>query len=311
MALAGLFSGRPKPQYSKLQSNYDSAVNQNASDYDHIMQGYRALENNPGGNSDGFGSGMDSNTFTKLNPNLVGYLPDYSYNRGGDLGKTIGNLQETSKTGGFSDNDLYSLRERGISPIRAAYANAERNLSRQRSLSGGNMSNYGAVAAKMAREQAGQMGEAANRTNASIAEMVNAGKQHANSLLAPLLERENALKNETLNKNVSAKADVDARNAAEKSRVDAANAEIERMMAEFANRKADSNSQTRLNALQGQSSLYGTTPALTNTFGSQVLNNNAQNIQANQTANMLKQQRANLGLNLVNSQLRPTSLGRA
>jgi hypothetical protein len=304
MALLGLGGARPKPYTSPLKTTYDSAASQQASDYDHIMQGYRDVGQNARNEaaSGSYGGNTTAN-FTKLNPNLLSYMPDFQYSRGGDLQGTISNLQNTAKTGGYSDNDLYSLRERGISPIRSVYANAERNLSRQRALSGGNMSNYGAVAAKMAREQAGQIGEATNRTNADIATMVATGKQNANQLLAPLLERENALSNETRNRSITARGEVDARNAAERSRVEAHNAEIEKLMNELATRNAERNTNTQLDALHGQQSLYGTTPALTNLFGNQVLQNNQQNLEANRTANMIKNQRSQMGINLAQNQL--------
>ena len=55
-------------------------------------------------------------------PFLAGYKDPFN---------SYGGFTEFSQTGGYSPNDIANMRARGISPIRAAYANAERELGRE------------------------------------------------------------------------------------------------------------------------------------------------------------------------------------
>jgi len=83
---------------------------------------------------------------------------------------------EFAETGGFSEADKANLRARGISPIRAAYANAEREVERNRSLQGGYSPNATATLAKMAREQGQSAADATTNVEAALAEMVQKGR---------------------------------------------------------------------------------------------------------------------------------------
>src|SRR5262245_54171702 len=49
-----------------------------------------------------------------------------SYN---DPFNSYGGYQEFSQTGGYSPTDIANMRARGVSPIRASYANAQRGIS--------------------------------------------------------------------------------------------------------------------------------------------------------------------------------------
>lgn len=85
-------------------------------------------------------------------------------------------FQQFSQTGGFSPQDLTNIRARAVSPVRAVYANAQRNVNRQRSLQGGYSPGFGAMQTRMAREQGQETADAGINAEAGIAEMVQKGK---------------------------------------------------------------------------------------------------------------------------------------
>lgn len=81
-----------------------------------------------------------------------------------------------AETGGFSPSDLANIRARAVSPVRAVYANAQRNVNRQVGLQGGYAPGGGALKARMAREQGQETADAGTNAEAGIAEMVQKGK---------------------------------------------------------------------------------------------------------------------------------------
>jgi len=81
-----------------------------------------------------------------------------------------------SESGGFSPGDLANIRARAVSPVRAAYQNAQQNVNRQRSLQGGYSPGFGVLQSRMARQQGTATSDAATNAEASIAEMVQQGK---------------------------------------------------------------------------------------------------------------------------------------
>lgn len=268
-----------------IRSAYDAAATTQASDYDSIMGGYDDLINRSK-------SGTLMGSAPKSNAIASNYTPNYSYNRSSDLGGLVGGLQEYSRTGGYSDSDVGNIRARAVSPIRAAYGNAQRNLERQKTLQGGYAPGHGAALAKFAREQSSLMSDASTNVNAKIAEMVAAGKLSGMQSLSPLLSQENTLQNTISGRNEDAR-----RETMEGNTQDERNVRDSNMAAEQQNTQG--NVGAEMQALSGKSNLYGTTPALTNMFGNQVLQNNQQEMQAVQMANQIKNQRAGLGLNLV------------
>lgn len=285
---------RPRPQGSPIRSVYDSAATTQAEDYDKLMGGYENIINESRNKA-----GRNQLNYIPINPVFNRQLEGTAYNRTGELNTALTGLEEYSKTGGYSDEDVANIRERGISPIRSIYSNAQRNLQRQKVLSGGYAPNMGAITAKMARESAGQIGDITTKVNADIAEKIASGKLNSLSALGSLSGRENELIAENNRKNNELKNQVELLNAEEQRRVDDLN-NRNRLTVEQNNANlGQENTQNQLNALSGQRSLYGTTPALTQTFGQQVLANTGQNLQANQTANMIKNQRANIGLQLA------------
>jgi hypothetical protein len=101
---------------------------------------------------------------------------DQDYTRTADFGDAVSVLKELSRTGGYNDADLSSLRARGASPIRAAYAKAERDLNRTKAIQGGYAPGFAAASLRMAREQGDMASEAMQKVNADIAEKVASGR---------------------------------------------------------------------------------------------------------------------------------------
>src|SRR5439155_1590310 len=79
----------------------------------------------------------------------------------------------------YTDQGIADIRARGISPIRAIYANAQRNMDRQRALSGGYSPNYNAASTKMAREQSSIISDKVTDVNAQLAQAIAANKLQA------------------------------------------------------------------------------------------------------------------------------------
>src|SRR6185295_3747842 len=78
--------------------------------------------------------------------------------------------------GGYSPQDINNMRARSVAPIRAAYANAQNEIGRQRSLQGGYSPNAIAAQVKMAREQGQSGADALQNTEAGLAQMRNQGR---------------------------------------------------------------------------------------------------------------------------------------
>lgn len=286
----------PRNPRGSIRSVYDAAATQQAGDYDSIMSGYNALKAKAANRS-----GQPPVTFNPINSTTRNVIQGEAYQRPEDLAGLIKNLQGFSETGGYSGQDISNLRERGISPIRSAYANASRNVNRQSSLQGGYSPNKGALQAKLAREQGGLTADAMTNVNARIAEMVQSGKLSGFNALSPLLTRENELRTGVDERNTAMQNEVAAYNAAETSRINQLNAQMGMNAQQFNANQGNANDNVELSALSGMSNLYGTTPALTNTFGNQVLQNNQQRLGAVQTANTIKNQRAGLGWGVAKS----------
>lgn len=282
------------PTTAPTGNPYSAAVSQQAGDYDKIMGNYESL----------FKTGRENRAqsqsqFSPLSARTVDFQGASPYAPTQDFTNLKSKLTENSETGGYSGEEISNLRARGISPIRAIYAAALRNLSRQKNVTGGYSPNYGALQAKLAREQSSQIGEQTIRANADIADRQASGRQAAISQLSPLVGRENELSNSVTQSNAQGQQRVAELNAAEGSNVDKINAQMA-MEAERLNREGATNAfQQQLGATQGMQSLYGTTPALTQTFGNQMLASNAQNLQGQQAVSGAAQNRANTGLNMI------------
>lgn len=90
--------------------------------------------------------------------------------------ESFAGFKQFSQSGGFSPEDLANIRARSVSPVRAVYQNAQREVNRQRSLQGGYSPGFGVLQARMQRTQGQGISDAATNAEASIAEMVQQGK---------------------------------------------------------------------------------------------------------------------------------------
>lgn len=264
------FSPKPAPQMPTMQygnpNTFTTAANQQAKDYDKIMGMYGDVYNT-----------ATQNPIQPGNVNFSGITPQISkYQKSQDVTKALGDLSELSSTGGYSAADIADLRARGVSPLRSIYASANRNLSRGRALSGGYSPNAGALTAKMAREQADLIGGKMTDINAGIAQNVASNKLSASPAYASAAQRENEAEIALNAHNADIFNDVNKFNSTGNLNADTTNAQM------FMDSQRN-NINNRLGAVEGMRGLYGTTPALTNTFGNQVsdaarLNQNQQQV---------------------------------
>ena len=245
---------------------YQSAMEQSAGDYDSIMGQYRGLGERA---SRGDYGDSSSENYSGGNINFSPISPSFSnYEEEDDFS----NLRDFAETGGFSGSDIGNIRERAVSPIRSIYDSANQNLLRQKSLQGGYSPNMGASIARMARESAGIIGEKTTAANADIAQMVQRGKLAGATALAPLEARESERRQDLAMANTNIANQANMFNIRGASEVDRYNAEANRANRESSRSASSDNFNRILQTIQGQQSTYGTTPALANTFGSQVLN---------------------------------------
>lgn len=250
---------------------FNAAVQTQGGDYDKIMGDYDSLVQSGGGSSPRL-------QYTPIAPNSRTYQPSSG------LQSAMAQFQNIASTGGLSEGDVGNIRARAVSPIRSIYANAQRNLAHQKNLQGGYSPNYGAASSKMARELSEQIGQANTNVEGSIAEMQQRGK------LAALPGIANLASEEAQNQNIF--------NQNEQNRIDQINQMNATIPLEYGRYNAGIDNQNfgnRLQAIEGKRGLYGTTPALINTFGDQVAQANQQKLQQQQ----LKQQQDQTGIGLA------------
>jgi hypothetical protein len=157
-------------------------------DYNDIMKGYDSILDNSKS-----GSSTSNNGFVPLSPTITKYMP-VAYSRSAELNNAMAGLNDYASNGGYSASDISDIRERGLSPLRSVYSNAQDNIRRKNVLAGGTASNFGAVNAKMARELGYQLSDQSTKINANIADMLAKNKFSALSAIAPLASHENDLK---------------------------------------------------------------------------------------------------------------------
>jgi hypothetical protein len=248
---------------------YNNAVKQQAGDYDRIMQGYRDLPSNDAYRGyQNMLSGPAMQGFTSLLSNLQSG-GQANFQNTDDARASISNLGELARTGGLSERDQANIRERGISPIRSVYANAQRDVNRQKALSGGYSPNHGAVTSKMAREMSEQLAGQSTKVNADLAEMVQRGRLSAASPYAQAAggERDAMNQFEMFNKRDLPQYQLEALKG----------------MSGIQSNALQGMQGIQSESLGGQKSLYGTTPALSSLFGDQAMS-------AAQLQNMISQQ---------------------
>lgn len=265
----------PTSQYGN-PATFTAAANQQASDYDRIMSDYSNLAKNYAANP---------LTTTPVNYSPIAPNTPAPYQQSGDVTQSLSGLSELSRTGGLSGGQIADIRARDISPIRAIYANAQQNVERQRALAGGYSPNFNAVQAQMARDEANAIADKVTAVNAGIAEMQQKGKlsaapSYASTALGASSQKQasDLATSDIINRTNLA-------NAQNQLSTDTGNA----------NRSLEAQQVNRgniLGSIQGQANLYGTTPALTATFGNQVataagLGQNQQQINNRQNEQLL------------------------
>jgi len=240
------YQSQQQPLAEQMGFNYARGSEADFGNYTDIMDRYRNLTT-PGAGGTGGSSGGGGG--------ISGYSPSHiSYN---DPFKSYEGYTEFSQTGGYSPNDIANMRARGVSPIRAAYANAERNVGQQRALQGGYSPNSIAAQIKMAREQGQGMADATQNVEAGLAEARNKGR------LAGLGGMSNIE-----GQRLGADLDVGRFNAT----ADMQAAQSAQSASMYNSQNEQQNIQNQLNALAGMRSLYGTTPGMSDTFGNQAIN---------------------------------------
>jgi hypothetical protein len=242
----------------------NSAITTQAGDYDDIMSKFRNIY------ADATNAGRSGGGFTPYTADQTNYAVSP------DTTRALASLRDLTETGGLSGADQQNLRARGVSPIRAMYANAQRDMDRQRRLGGGYSPNYGAVTARFARDQSSLMADQLDKVNAGIAEMVQKGKLSAAPQYAGAAQSESDLKHKVGLENTAARNDAKRFNA---------QGIFEAGRSAFADRNA---------AARGMTDLYGTTPALANTYGNQALD-------TAQFQNTVNEQKRNRNAGLVRS----------
>jgi hypothetical protein len=241
------YESQQGPVASTMAFNYGRGSEANYGDYTDIMNRYRTIAG--GGGASGGGSAADYGA-GKYTPFTVGYSDPF---------ESYGGFKEFSQTGGYSKEDIANMRSRGVSPVRAAYANAEREMGRQRSLQGGYSPNFMAASAKMARERGQAGADAMQNVEAGLAEARNKGRLSG-------LTGMSGIEGQRLN----AQIDVGKFNAEAQARAQAQNIGAESQAAGAGAAASAANRADQLRALSGMTSLYGTNPGMSETFGNQV-----------------------------------------
>lgn len=216
----------PSSSFTNANNLYGAGVQQGAEDYDTIMGGYKGVLETP-------------TTPITYNPYQYQPTPEYT--------GAINRLSGLAETGGYSEGDIGNLRARAISPIRAIYANAQRDINRGRALQGGYSPSYNASKVRMAREMSDLISGKTTDVNAALAERVAQNRIGTTGQLAGLTAEESARQNQYGQRNAETALEVAKYNQQQPL-------------------------QQKMGALQGMQSLYGTTPALAALFGNQALN---------------------------------------
>lgn len=245
------------PQSNTIFGNYQQKANTNITpiqqkaqqDYDRMMQLYQGLLNKTSGST--------------LRDRLQSMKPvQESYDEDRRLTGSITDLEDLARTGGYTDEGIADLRERGLSPIRAIYANAQRGLERNKSLQGGYSPNMNAASIKMAREMSDLISGKTTDINAEIAGKVAEGKQK----IAPQLT-------EALLNIQRERGDISERNAGARNRSEEFNRDIQ--LKQQGMDKEGRNQE--LEIINSMRSLFGTNPAMADAFIDQILKQGDQN----------------------------------
>jgi len=234
--------------------SFAGAANQQASDYDKIMANYGNLvgsaTNNP----------ITAQTIspTSVTPQTAPFA------QSSDVTGSLANLSNLSQTGGYTAQGKADILARDVSPTRGIYANAQQNMDRQRALSGGYSPSFNAASLANTQQEANTIGGIDTAANAGIAQNVAANQIQAGGMYSGASENAQAQKTQADQNNANIVNSINESNANRNMNAQGTNAS-NALMAGFNNRG------NILSGIGGQANLYGTTPALTNTFGNQVM----------------------------------------
>jgi len=278
------FGGPTPPPVSPLANQYklyNSGVAQNAGDYDSIMNAYRQFLSQSQGqvpqtqyNPVQMPAGINRPKPITVQANQ--YAPS------ADVTKSLSNLGNLAETGGYSPEDVSNIRERGISPIRSIYANAQQEMARKRAIQGGYSPNFNASSAKMAREMSDLVAGKTTDVNAQLAQQIAQGKLSAAQPYAAASAQENAARMANEQQNAQLATEIAKYNSTGQMETDRFNSDLAARIAQ-ANQQGQLqtnalNQQGRLasqgnqlGAIEGMRGLYGTTPAMASLFGNQAL----------------------------------------
>jgi len=253
-----------------MNNNYQNAVAQNTKDYGNIMGAYSDFRNNLPGATKFSYQNVSANRPAELGTaysDIQGAMPGY---------------QNFANTGGYSDQDVQNLRERGISPIRSAYGDTMMQLDRARALGGnGGAPNYIAAVSKAQRQLPGQLADAMTNVNAGLAESIRAGKEFG-------------LQGQTATG--QAMGSLSSAEAGRQLQAALANQAADIQTQGMGESSLQNRLQNQLTSMGGQAGLYGTSPGMASTFGNQALQSYGQRFGADTAMNQY-----NLGL--MNAQL--------
>lgn len=124
------------------------------------------------------GNDLYNNTNAFLGAQANQFQGDYGKARESDdamRNSAMSGYQNFADTGGFSPTSLAAMRSRAVSPIRANYANAERNIGLARTR-GGTSAGANTLMSRMAREQGQAGADATTNAEAGIGQLVQQGK---------------------------------------------------------------------------------------------------------------------------------------
>ena len=264
------YENQQGPLINQASYNYGRSSEADYGDYTDIMNQYRGIATGAGSVSRGGGGGGSSGgsgggggggfSWSNISPQTAAYKDPFNSYAG---------FTEFSETGGYSPEDIANMRARGISPIRAAYANAEREMGRQRSLQGGYSANAFAGLGRMAREQGQAAADATQNVEAGLAEARNRGRLSGLGGMSDI-EGQRLGADVDLAKFNSQQAMAAAQaNAAGRLRAASAGASARNAANQTAAYSAAQNTEMRLRALGGMTDLRGQTPGTVKMYGDQ------------------------------------------
>lgn len=254
------------PQNQTFWNNYLMDKDTANKDYGGIMGGYKNIAETAGNAYNPAAQGFSALGFGGAG----GWDSEF---RGG-LSSALGGYGDFAKTGGLSGQNIQDMRARSVAPLRAVYANANRDVNRQRSLQGGYSPNLTAAKTKMAREMGQGLSDASTNVEATLAEQIRAGK-----LAGMAGQTQTSAQGQGLQNAIDSLS---------------ANTKLQGLsgLADTTGKGLDS----ILKALAGGSSLYGTAPGMADMSGRNALTSTGQQIDLAQLQNQL-------GLGTMNAQI--------